>query len=115
MSPKPRDEHRKSDDAQLLPEPDFQVKAVMQHRPLAVPETESVLTVCGRMAESRIGQVLVVGADWKPVSVLDQPPEPKGIFTERDLIRAFATHQGKVLDMNVGQVMTSPVVSVSPE
>ena len=115
MSPKPRDEHRKSDEAPLLPEPAFQVKAVMQHRPLAVPESEGVLSVCGRMAESRIGQVLVVGADWKPASMLDQPPEPKGIFTERDLIRAFATHKGHVLDMTVGQVMTSPVVSVGPE
>jgi diguanylate cyclase (GGDEF)-like protein len=115
VTPKPRDEHRKSDDVPLLPEPDFQVKAVMQHRPLVVAETESVLSVCGRMAESRIGQVLVVESTWKPSSVLDQPPEPKGIFTERDLIRAFATHQGKVLEMTVGEVMTSPVVSVGPE
>jgi diguanylate cyclase (GGDEF)-like protein len=115
LSPKPRDEHRKQDDVPLLPEPAFQVKAVMQHRPLAVPETEGVLSVCGRMAESRIGQVLVVDAAWKPASVLDLPPEPKGIFTERDLIRAFATFQGKVLEMSVGQVMTSPVVSVGPE
>ena len=115
MSPSPRNEHRKQDDAPLLPDPAWQVKAVMQHRPLAVPEGESVLLVCGRMAESRIGQVLVVDAGWKPASVLDLPPEPKGIFTERDLIRAFATHQGKVLDMTVGELMTSPVVSVSPE
>ncbi len=115
MSEKTDNERRKLDEAKLLPDQDWQVKAVMQHRPLAVPEGESLLGVCARMAESRIGQVLVVDAAWKPASVLDMPPEPKGIFTERDLIRAFATYQGKVLEMSVGQVMTSPVVSVGPD
>jgi diguanylate cyclase (GGDEF)-like protein len=99
----------------LAPEDPGQVSHVMQRRPLAVPEGESVLRVCESMAESRIGQVLVVDAAWRPVSQLDLPPEPKGIFTERDLIRAFAQHHGKVLEMTVGQVMTSPVVSVAPD
>jgi diguanylate cyclase (GGDEF)-like protein len=38
-----------------------------------------------------------------------------GIFTERDLIRAFAAHREKVLGMSVGEVMTSPVVTVGPQ
>jgi len=94
---------------------DWSAAAFMQTRPLAVTETESVLTVCERMAEGRIGQVVVVPKDWHPVSRLDQPPEPLGIFTERDLIRAFAEHQGRVLTMTVGEVMTSPVVTVPPD
>jgi len=106
---------RKQDDLPKIVNHDWQVRTVMQHRPLAVPEGETVLGVCMRMAESRIGQVLVVDAAWKPVSVLDLPPEPKGIFTERDLIRAFSMHQHRVLDMKVGEVMTSPVVSVGPD
>ena len=69
---------------------DWSAAAFMQTRPLAVTEVESVLTVCERMAEGRIGQVVVVPKDWRPSSRLEQPPEPMGIFTERDLIRAFA-------------------------
>jgi diguanylate cyclase (GGDEF)-like protein len=93
---------------------DWSAAAFMNIHVLAVPESESVLTVCERMAESRIGQVVVVPDNWKPTSSLDQPPEPVGMFTERDLIRAFATHRGRILEMRVGALMTSPVVTVGP-
>ena len=94
---------------------DWTAGAFMLTRPLAVPEGASVLTVCEQMAEGRIGQVVVVPGDWRPTSPLDAPPEPVGIFTERDLIRAIAEHQGRVLGMRVDQLMTSPVVTVGPE
>src|SRR5260370_35004023 len=67
------------------------------------------------MAQGRIGQVLVVDKNWRPRSRLELPPEPKGIFTERDLIRAFAEHREAILGMTVGQVMTTPVVSIAPD
>jgi diguanylate cyclase (GGDEF)-like protein len=98
-----------------VPGADWTVAAFMDARPLAVPEAEGVLKVCERMAEERIGQVLVVPGGWKPASALDPPPEPLGIFTERDLIRAFVHHRDGVLTMRVGELMTAPVVTVGPE
>jgi diguanylate cyclase (GGDEF)-like protein len=94
---------------------DWTVAAFMVVRPLAVSESESVLKVCERMAQERIGQVLVVHDGWKPGSGLDLAPEPLGIFTERDLIRAFVQHKDAVLGMRVGDLMTAPVVTVGPE
>src|SRR5580692_3211037 len=94
---------------------DLSVSQVMQRQPVAFPENETVLSVCESMAQGRIGQVLVVDKNWRPRSKLELPPEPKGIFTERDLIRAFVAHRGEVLGMSVGELMTSPVVTVGPE
>jgi diguanylate cyclase (GGDEF)-like protein len=91
------------------------VRHYMLTRPLAVSENATVLTVCETMAEGRVGQVLVVGKDWRPRAKLDFPPEPIGIFTERDLIRAFAAHRESVLGMTMAQVMTTPVSWVEPE
>jgi diguanylate cyclase (GGDEF)-like protein len=87
----------------------------MIRQPVAFPENETVLSVCENMAQSRVGQVLVVDKNWRPRSGMEQPPEPKGIFTERDLIRAFANHRDQVLGKTVGELMTSPVVTVSPD
>jgi len=94
---------------------DYSVRALMTQNPLAVPETSTVLQVCETMAQSRLGQVIVVEKDWRPRARFDLPPEPLGIFTERDLIRAFATHHENVLGMKVGDVMTSPVMTLPPD
>lgn len=94
---------------------DWRVRAFMLARPLTVPENATVLSVCETMAEGHIGQVLVVDKEWRPRAKLDMPPEPIGIFTERDLIRAFATHREAVLGMTMAQVMTSPVSWVEPD
>lgn len=94
---------------------DWSAAAYMHMRPLAVTEDAAVLGVCQKMAEGRLGQVLVVPNGWVPQSPLDNPPAPLGVFTERDLIRAFAQHQAGVLTMKVGELMTSPVVTVEPD
>ena len=114
------DERRQSpeelpDPEALVPGESWTVARIMQRHPVAFPENETVLSVCESMAQSRIGQVLIVDKNWRPRSRLELPPEPKGIFTERDLIRAFATHREEVLGMAVGEVMTSPVVSMAPD
>ncbi len=109
---------RKSDTpmpAQARLEPEYTVRSLMTQNPLAVPETSTVLQVCETMAQSRLGQVIVVEKDWRPRARFDLPPEPLGIFTERDLIRAFATHHENVLGMKVGDVMTSPVMTLPPD
>jgi diguanylate cyclase (GGDEF)-like protein len=93
----------------------FTLAAIMTKNPVAFPENETVLSVCENMARGRIGQVVVVDKHWRPRFRLESPPEPKGIFTERDLIRAFAAHKEKVLGMTVGELMTSPVLTLGPE
>ena len=110
----PRDDERRITQG-LGPEKDWRVRAFMLARPLAVSENATVLSVCETMAQGHVGQVLVVDKDWRPRAKLDLPPEPIGIFTERDLIRAFATHREAVLGMPMSQVMTSPVSWVEPE
>jgi diguanylate cyclase (GGDEF)-like protein len=110
----PRDENRRNSPVSD-PNQDWRVRAFMLARPLAVPENATVLSVCETMAEGHIGQVLVVDKDWRPRAKMDMPPEPLGIFTERDLIRAFAAHREHVLGMAVSEVMTSPVSWVEPE
>ena len=101
--------------AQPGDEESFKVSSVMTRHPTAFPENETVLSVCETMAANRIGQVLVVDKSWRPRSRLELPPEPKGIFTERDLIKSFATYRADVLGMTVGELMTSPVMSIGPD
>ena len=51
MPKKPDERHRKLDEAPLLIAHDWQVRSVMQHRPLAVTETEGVLVNSERTSE----------------------------------------------------------------
>lgn len=55
------------------------------------------------LTEKRIGAVPVM-ADDRVV----------GIFSERDVIHAIASHGGAALDRKVGEVMTSPAITVTP-
>lgn len=65
---------------------------------------ESVRTVIARLAEKRIGAVPIVDAG----SVV-------GIFSERDVIYGLATLGADMLEKPVGEVMTSPAITVEPE
>lgn len=55
------------------------------------------------LAEKRIGAVPVL--DGHAIA---------GIFSERDVITRLKEHGAAVLDMAVGQVMTSPAITVDP-
>jgi len=46
--------------------------------------------------------------------VEDEGTEVAGIFSERDVLYALKTHGAAALDMTVREVMTAPVISVSP-
>lgn len=65
-------------------------------------EDESVGAVVARLVEKRIGAVPVMRGS----SVV-------GIFSERDVIRCVAQHGPVSVDMRVGDVMTSPAVTVT--
>jgi CBS domain-containing protein len=65
----------------------------------------TIAEVAGLLKEKRIGAVVVTNADGRLC----------GIISERDLARGLASYGGKLLDMKVGGLMTSDVVTCSPD
>jgi CBS domain-containing protein len=66
---------------------------------------EPVAMAVDRLTEHRIG-ALVVSVDGKTVG---------GIISERDIVRGLSTKGATLLDEPVGSVMTSAVVTCTPE
>ncbi|MBN8874296.1 MAG: CBS domain-containing protein [Rhodospirillales bacterium] len=71
------------------------------HRVVRVRETDSVRAAVGKLAEHRIGAVVVEDAWMKPA----------GIFSERDFLNAVATRGAAVLDLPVGALMSHSLIS----
>jgi CBS domain-containing protein len=65
----------------------------------------TIAEVARLLKEKRIGAVVVTNADGRLC----------GIISERDLARGLASYGGKLLDMKVGGLMTSDVVTCSPD
>ncbi len=57
------------------------------------------------LVEKKIGAAVVVGEDGGIV----------GIVSERDIVRAYAEHEAGLAEQTVGSLMTSPVVTCSPD
>jgi CBS domain-containing protein len=66
--------------------------------------TETVQAVAARLAEKRIGALPVVDGG-----------RIVGIFSERDMIYGLAAHGAAILDKAVGDVMTSPAITVTSD
>jgi CBS domain-containing protein len=81
------------------------VKDYMVKKKEIVDPQDAVISAIEVMVENDVGSVLVVDKDEKLV----------GIFTERDLLRHYLETQSKFLYMTVGEVMSSPVISVTPD
>jgi CBS domain-containing protein len=83
------------------------ISAILQHQSgvvhTALP-SESVGEVAARLSEQRIGAVPVV----RDGAVI-------GIFSERDVIYGLAKFGAAMLDKNVGDVMTSPAITVQSD
>ncbi|HTW27377.1 MAG TPA: CBS domain-containing protein [Acetobacteraceae bacterium] len=62
--------------------------------------TEPVHAAVQRLAERRIGALVVEDAWMKPV----------GIFSERDLVNAIARQGAAVLDHRVDELMSAPII-----
>jgi CBS domain-containing protein len=71
------------------------------HDVVMVRPTDPVALAVNKLAEHRIGAVLVQ----------DQWMKPVGIFSERDFINQVARHGAAALGFDIGQVMSSPVIS----
>lgn len=65
---------------------------------------ESVASVTARLAEKRIGALPVVDGG-----------RIVGIFSERDVIYGLAAHGPAMMDKAVGDVMTSPAITVTAD
>lgn len=59
----------------------------------------------GQLAGRRIGALVVIGDSGRVA----------GILSERDLVRGLAQHGAALLDQPIGSLMTSDVVTVTPE
>jgi CBS domain-containing protein len=68
-------------------------------------ETELVAATVRRLAEKRIGAV-VVEDRWQKLV---------GIFSERDLVNALAAQGAEVLGREVRELMSAPVITCRPE
>lgn len=80
------------------------VRDLMSPKREMVDPQDAVISAIELMVEREVGSVLVV----------DRAGRLVGIFTERDLLRHYLEAQSKFLYLTVDQVMTSPVVTVSP-
>lgn len=70
---------------------------------ISVTAGQSVSDAVALLATRRIGAVPVMDGD-----------RVVGVFSERDVIHAIATHGAAALDRTVGDVMTAPAITVAP-
>lgn len=70
---------------------------------ISITADVSVRDAVALLAQQRIGAVPVMDGD-----------EVAGVFSERDVIHALDAHGIAALDATVGQVMTSPAITVGP-
>tara|TARA_Y100001934_G_C12378179_1_gene790523 strand:+ start:1880 stop:2251 length:372 start_codon:yes stop_codon:yes gene_type:complete len=77
------------------------------HEPRVVATTpeKSVQEVVDLLTKEEVGAVMV--RNWEGVII--------GIFSERDVVHALSADRAQLLSMEVGEVMTSGVVSCGPE
>ncbi|MBM4237584.1 MAG: CBS domain-containing protein [Euryarchaeota archaeon] len=79
------------------------VKDFMTRKKEIVSVDDSVLSAIEVMVENDVGSVVV-----------EENDRVVGIFTERDLLRRYLQNQSKTLYMKVSEVMSRPVVTISP-
>jgi CBS domain-containing protein len=81
------------------------VKDYMIQKKEIVSPDDSVQSAIELMVENDMGSVIVRDMDERVV----------GIFTERDVLRHCLVKQSKFLYLNISEVMSTPVLTVSPE
>lgn len=84
-----------------------------RHR-LAEVMSQPVLTGTADLTVGRAAELMDAGAKSSLV-VVDRDGRAIGIFTERDLLRLVARHRVEARDLPLGQVMASPVRTVSED
>jgi CBS domain-containing protein len=75
----------------------------MTKRVLTIESQETVFEAAKLMSQKEVGDLIVVDNEM-----------PVGIVTERDFVRRIMA-RGKTLDTKVSDVMSSPLVTISPD
>jgi CBS domain-containing protein len=75
----------------------------MTKRVLTIESQETVFEAAKLMSQKEVGDLIVVDNEM-----------PVGIVTERDFVRRVMA-RGKTLDTKVSDVMSSPLVTISPD
>jgi DNA polymerase-3 subunit epsilon/CBS domain-containing protein len=83
------------------------VRDLMTRDPLTLPGAGSIRSTLALMVERRISSVLVGDLPGETAST--------GILTERDIMRALATHGAAALDLAIGGLATRPLITVPDE
>jgi len=84
------------------------IAAILRHKGhdiARVSPTATIKEVADRLAQKRIGAILV----------MDAADRLMGILSERDIVRAIPTHGVRVLDMTAAQLMTQAVHTATPQ
>jgi len=84
------------------------IAAILKHKGhtvVTIEPTATVPEISARLAEHRIGAVVV----------MDRAEQILGIVSERDIVRSIATNGSRTLEMTAGQLMTRAVHTASPD
>ena len=84
------------------------VAAILRHkgtRVVSVEAADRIAHVSARLAEHRIGAVLVI----------DRADQLLGIVSERDIVRCLAANGARTLEMTAGQLMTRALHVAHPD
>lgn len=82
----------------------MRVREVMVANPIRVRFNTSIIEAAKLMRDNEIGSVIVV-----------EEEEVKGIVTERDIVRRVVAEGIDLTNVLIHDIMTSPVISISPE
>ncbi|WP_374387667.1 CBS domain-containing protein [Sandaracinobacter sp.] len=74
------------------------------HEVVSLTPDSTVADVVETLVQRRIGALLVIELD-----------EPVGIVSERDIVRCLGAHGVTALQMRVRDVMTAPLITISPD
>lgn len=75
---------------------------IMSHRPVAMPITSSAADIAKKMAGQKVGSILIVDHDNKPI----------GIVTERDIVRQACSQNLPLESVPAALLMSAPLVVV---
>ena len=75
------------------------------HGPISIRPDAPLTEAAGTLQRARIGALVV----------MDEDKNMRGILTERDILRGFATHGAELGDMTVEEIMSLDVVTCSPQ
>lgn len=85
-------------------ETEIPVRDIMT-RPVITAESDlDVLSAARKMGSANVGCLIIVYGK-----------EPKGILTERDLVKKIVARAADPRTVKVGEVMSSPLVTIAPE